>query len=576
MSVKILPLYFFILAAFIWSADASNDVREDFARTLQVPHAGYQAVDDLDKFLTVNPQLEDDESLQLSPKASDLETYFERPTRASIPKTGRQVLGGIGAACSALPSIQVLVPISIMGLFALGVTNSVIPESGVASWLFAGAMAIPAIAAGGTAAYRGIKNLFTSSATDIAEAEAKATNRQYTTRESWTYSKLTKTFETLLLGGLFFAYIMNIESSLDPAVWGNPLVWGAVFGLLALPLIYYIFVRPSNNPNKDLFRPMTADQEILQETVADTVDVIRHYGETPEISELGEELNVLQPSLNIEDDAVVPQKIKLKYILIFEKMISAANSIPPYIKTWRGWNHNLSKWASVITGAASLPMKYILSYYLPYKALTFLDAPSTVAMGVSISVAILVAPPLTLAASKGLSIIKGEYKQLLDWFHKPRMTSGYWGERFAPLFARGTTFILVVAISDYINTEVLTNTLHIANPGLRIALIAPFAAGPLWSALSRFFDTQYTVISNWFAKGAKINFACCKKSFRLCYCECVESRANALKILTRVLEIKDRVIDLNGEYAAYILSQLPQLKQDDPTRPLLSTVIEAQ
>lgn len=239
-----------------------------------------------------------------------------------------------------------------------------------------------------------------------------------------------------------------------------------------------------------------------------------------------------------------------KYVQIFKEMGDLSNLLASYVKTANGVKDYLSWGVSTALTLGSVPMSCILGGALPYLGLTSLGVPHPTARDVSIGIGAVVAPIVTLGTCKMGEVIRKEYDQFLDWFYKPRNTTGYYGERLAPVAMRAVTVSYVVLETvNYLNQDILIGILGIDNATGRVVLIIPFVAGPIYSVVAQFFETQGERIANWFATGAEINLSCCNKKYRIFrFLDSDGTRKKGLEMLKKIRSYGEKIENMGWDH----------------------------
>ena len=511
---------------------------------------------------------------------TNLNTYF-KPIVAHVlvPPPVESVLKAVAVMISAIPSFQAVLPAGMIGLEYLGVTKDVIPDTGLASVALSAGMFLPPLVVGCMAAYEGTVTALSTLEPEVLDAQKVVTDRSDSNSkiERFTYSYATQFVQMVFWEATVFALIMNIESHVTG--WGDPRIWGGFFGALALPIVYFLFVRSTNNPGENPFRPYeTKDEKKKKESclhlIGGVEEAIKHGGFTSEVKALAEEIMIVgksfrgtrssQNSLQGQPDNVFNNETgenerlvsrKPAYQVAVEKMNAIKKTPPNDLHSWNKEAARISRWGGLFMQTASLPMKGIISYGLLEELFTLCPLSSDMAMGMALGATALASPFLVASSFKEAQLTYKECEQLL-WFYKPQSSCNFFGERIAPWTARAASFVyFTLPLWDYLRDEILeSSSLGITNSAVQMGLLLPFTAATVWPASAQVLDRYFTRLSNWVATGGHVG------SYKLLRCfNTMDERRDALKTLHRVQEFKDKVIALNSEYTTILYEELREL-----------------
>lgn len=531
-----------------------------------------------------NERLEEEDDIESSDAGSiqpeigdqNLINYFRSIARVPVSPPKKSVLMAIAAIISAIPSFQAVLPAGMIGLEYLGVTKDVIPDTGPASLALSAGMFVMPFGVGCMAAYEGMINALDTPESEVSEAQKVVTNRSHSKIERFTYSYPTQFIQMAFWEATVFALIMNIESHVTG--WGDPRIWGSVFGALVLPIVYFLFVRSTNNPGETLFRSYeTEDEKEKKESclcrVEGAAEAIKHKGFTAAVKELGEEMMLIQKPLpsdrssqsslhgqsdilfnkEAEEDEPLVSRPSI-YQAALQKMTIIKKTLPNDLHSWNKEAARISGGVSLFMQMASLPMKGIISYGLLEELFTLCTLSSDMTMGMAMGATALASPFLVASSLKEAQLTYKECKQLL-WFYKPQSSCNFFGERIAPWTARAASFVyFTLPLWDYLRDEILeSSSLGITNPAVQMGLLLPFTAATVWPASAQVLDRYFTRLSNWVATGGHVG------SYKLLRCfDTMDERRDALKTLHRIQEFNDKVIALNPAYTSILYDELQE------------------
>jgi hypothetical protein len=245
---------------------------------------------------------------------------------------------------------------------------------------------------------------------------------------------------------------------------------------------------------------------------------------------------------------------------------------PPWIKNWNLFSTKAAKITTVFAQGLSIGAELLIPYGLSHMLFTYLDFSPEVTMGVSITTAVICGIALPFKLIKEHGLILKTHEQIFRLF-KPQVTSGYFGERIAPVIGYCGTFVyFTLPVTDFIRKS-LFEPMGITNLGGQIFLIAPLMAGIGLAAPAQFLERAYTTLANWVATGGQVTIPtpfcdsnCSFKLFRIfCCSDDNNERADALEIIGRLQEMEDNTFKLTSQFKRILAIQLgiaPSAKED--------------
>ncbi len=580
---NLLFCFFFVFSLICSSPVKAGDSAEEgntYERGRVLHAQDYGERDQSNERLEGEDDRESSDAGSIQPETGNLNLiqYFI-PTVARVPVSPpqRSILMAIAAIISAIPSFQAVLPAGMIGLEYLGVTKDVIPDTGPASLALSAGMFVTPFGVGCMAAYEGMINALETPEPEVSEAHKVVTTRSHSKIERFTYSYPTQFIQMAFWEATVFALIMNIESHVTG--WGDPRIWGGVFGALALPIVYFLFVRSTNNPGENLFRPYkTEDEKGKKESclglIEGAAEAIKHKGFTSAVKELGKKMMVIQESLPSDrgsqsslqgqPDTLLNNRTEEEEPLVarpssyqaaLQQMDTIKKTFPDDRHSWNKEASQISRGVSLFMQTASLPMKGVVSYVLLDKLFDLCTLSSDMSMGMAMGATALASPFLVASSFKEAQLTYKECEQLL-WLYKPQSSCNFLGERIAPWTARAASFVyFTLPLWDYLGDEILeSSSLGITNPAVQMGLLLPFTAATVWPASAQVLDRYFTRFSNWIATGGYVGS---HKLLR--YFDTKNERDNALKTLDRVQEFKEKVIALNSEYTTILCEELREL-----------------
>lgn len=522
-----------------------------------------------------------------------LRKYYN-PTVLKIraPLSVRVIVKAGLTAIWVIPTFNTSVPACLGSLGEMGVTEQMFPQS-----VAIGTIAPPVVMLGSMAVFNHASRIFTKVPEDVLRIQEAVTDHPYffshlnmfSTNDSdswymkWTYSGLNILLEEALLGMLWGGIITYLERHLDSS-WGPYWAYALVFSALYLFPLYGMTVGPTNDPDDNPFRTYETDED--REEHQKLVDVVQcgieqvQNGKEQVREVLAEQLNVIQrqlpPAANSpllaaqrdqSDSAPAsplsshPNIAKDAYVNLFDYLIEIYNSQPSYTKAWRKARQQIAKWGSVIIEGASLPMRTMVSYALPYLFLEyFISTEWAIAGGVAS--AILFSPTNIASAYKELPLVRDELINLMRLY--PPNSPPCWGNQYLSFIPDRLQALASISLSTlyivipewvFLRHVVLEHVFDIHSLPSQLILILPYLAGTPFSSARQFAAEQLSHIHNWVSTGMPIN--ACKK-LHLLPC-CPNQHVNALvegqMVIKKLDEVKRKTKKLNKEHRNYLRNQ---------------------
>jgi hypothetical protein len=358
------------------------------------------------------------------------------------------------AVLCAFPIFQVFVPAFLGALGEMGVTEEMLStRAGIPI------AAIPVLILGSMAVWNKAGKLFTKVPTDILQNQDTVTDRSHPWYEIFTYSIVNAVMQEAHWGMLWGGIITYLESDLD-ASWGPYQIYSTMFTFFMLFSIYDMIVRPTNDPDENPFRSYESNEDRIEHqnltTVINCAKAEVQGGNNEVTNVLAGQLNVLQrqapatastpllvnrdtgssSSTSVESVAEADAEIGLArerpaprvhkdtYLQLFDYGIDEYNKQSTLTKRWFTARELFAKWAAAAIQTASIPMREMITYAIPYLFIDYFTS-SQVAIAGGVITAIIFTPSNIASAFKEVPLVARELVDIMRLY--PPNSPPSWG-----------------------------------------------------------------------------------------------------------------------------------------------------